>query len=69
MRELGSRHRGYGVRDEYYQTVGRAMLEMLAAVLGAEFTPSVHEAWANFYHLMARTMMTGAAQQTAAVER
>jgi len=61
LRELGARHRTYGVRDEYYDTVGRAMLEMLADVLGAEFTPMVNEAWAKFYGFMAETMKSGAA--------
>src|SRR5262249_32248061 len=42
LRELGARHRTYGVREEYYDTVGRAMLEMLADVLGADYTPKVH---------------------------
>src|SRR5438876_9427840 len=34
LREMGARHVGYGVRDEHYQTVGRAMFDMLAQVLG-----------------------------------
>ena len=60
LRALGARHRTYGVRDEYYGTVGRAMLDMLAEVLGREFTPVVGEAWANFYAFVAETMKSGA---------
>ena len=56
LRELGARHRTYGVRDEHYETVGRAMLDMLAEVLGREFTPMVRDAWAKFYNFTAETM-------------
>jgi len=73
LRELGARHHGYGVRQEHYDTVGRALLEMLAEVLDAEFTPPVREAWTEFYQLIARTMQAGAAaatqHQTAAASR
>jgi hemoglobin-like flavoprotein len=62
LRELGARHAGYGVRDEHYDTVGGAMLEMLAEVLGAEFTPGVREAWATFYSATAKAMKRGAAE-------
>src|SRR5436309_3317242 len=60
LRQLGARHQTYGVRNEHYDVVGRAMLEMLADVLRAEFTPAVHEAWAKFYNFMAETMKSGA---------
>jgi hemoglobin-like flavoprotein len=73
LRELGARHHGYGVRLEHYETVGRALLEMLAEVLDAEFTPPVRETWTGFYQFMARTMQAGAAAatqpQTAAAAR
>jgi len=61
LQELGARHAGYGVREEHYQTVGKAMLEMMAAVLGKAFTPDIEEAWSGFYRLMADTMKQGAA--------
>ena len=60
VQALGRRHAGYGVRDEHYDTVGGAMLEMLAEVLGAEFTPDVREAWATFYSATAKAMKRGA---------
>jgi hemoglobin-like flavoprotein len=61
LRELGARHHGYGVRLEHYETVGRALLEMLAEVLDDACTPPVREAWTEFYQFIARTMQTGAA--------
>ena len=65
LRELGARHATYGVRDEYYQTVGQAMLDMLANVLAEELTPATQQAWTDFYAFMAATMMQGAARAAA----
>lgn len=60
--ESGIRHAGYGARDEHYVTVGQAMLDMLAEVLGNDFTPATREAWVAFYTYTAETMKRGAAQ-------
>src|SRR5262245_47506068 len=56
LSELGARHVGYGVRNEYYETVGRALLDMFAQVLGEDFTPATRTAWTEFYKFMAATM-------------
>jgi hemoglobin-like flavoprotein len=58
---LGARHVGYGVRAADYQTVGAALLDALAAVLGDDFDPETRQAWAVAYNLMAETMLDGAA--------
>ncbi len=63
LRALGARHAGYGVRESHYETVGRAMLEMLAEVLDKEFTPSVRGAWVEFYTFTAAAMQRGAEGQ------
>ncbi len=60
--ESGIRHAGYGARDEHYATVGQAMLDMLAEVLGNDFTPATREAWVAFYTHTAEAMKRGAAQ-------
>jgi methyl-accepting chemotaxis protein len=62
LEQLGARHVGYGVRDEHYETVGRALLEMLASVLGEDFTISTRKAWADLYAEIARAMKRGAVQ-------
>jgi len=62
LRELGARHATYGVREEHYETVGRALLDMLSQVLAKEFTSEVREAWAGFYGIMTEAMKQGAAQ-------
>jgi hemoglobin-like flavoprotein len=54
--ELGKRHAGYGVTEEHYNSVGDALLWTLEKGLGDQFTPSVKEAWATVYGLLAGTM-------------
>jgi methyl-accepting chemotaxis protein len=58
---LGARHVGYGVRAADYKTVGAALLDALAAVLGDDFDPETRQAWLVAYNLMAETMLDGAA--------
>jgi hemoglobin-like flavoprotein len=58
---LGARHVAYGVREEHYATVGGAMLDMLAEVLGKHFTTATRQAWLGFYTFIAETMKRGAA--------
>jgi len=60
-RALGARHAGYGVRVAGYQTVGAALLDALAAVLGDSFDAPTRQAWAAAYNLIAETMLEGAA--------
>ncbi len=58
---LGARHASYGVRAADYRTVGAALLDALAAVLGASFDDQTRLAWALAYNLVAETMLEGAA--------
>ena len=60
-RALGARHVGYGVRAADYPTVGAALCDALAAVLGDDFDAETRQAWAVAYNLMAETMLDGAA--------
>lgn len=60
-RALGARHLGYGARVADYQTVGAALFDALAAVLGDGFDPQTREAWVVAYNLVAETMLDGAA--------
>jgi hemoglobin-like flavoprotein len=59
-KELGARHRHYGVRAEHYPRVEQALLDALAEVLGEQWTPLVEGAWRALYHLIAETMVEGA---------
>ena len=57
---LGARHAAYGVAEEDYVSVRRALLWTLERGLGASFTPEVKESWTAVYNLLADTMKAGA---------
>ena len=56
IQNLGIRHVGYGVKDEYYETVGEALLWTLEQGLGKDFTPDVKDAWVEAYKLLSDIM-------------
>lgn len=60
LQGLGKRHRGYGVEDSHYQTVGAALLKTLGQGLGADFTEEVKAAWTEVYTVMADVMVAAA---------
>lgn len=57
---LGRRHRGYGVTDAHFATVGKALLWTLEQGLGEAFTPEVRDAWAEAFALVSSTMRMAA---------
>lgn len=61
VRQLGTRHVGYGVRDEHYDTVAAALVWTLEQGLGSDFTPEVKDAWVVVYGVLASTMKEAAA--------
>jgi hemoglobin-like flavoprotein len=61
VRQLGTRHMGYGVRDEHYDTVAAALVWTLEQGLGSDFTPEVRDAWVAVYAVLASTMKEAAA--------
>lgn len=61
VQQLGVRHRGYGVRDEHYDTVASALVWTLEQGLGPAFTPETKEAWVAVYGILASTMKEAAA--------
>jgi hemoglobin-like flavoprotein len=60
IQDLGKRHVGYGVKEEYYDTVGEALLWTLEMGLVGDFTPEVKDAWAAAYKLLSDTMKSAA---------
>ncbi|VFN02750.1 MAG: Hemoglobin-like flavoprotein [Candidatus Kentron sp. G] len=56
IQDLGRRHAGYGVTEEQYDTVGRALLWTLEQGLGDEFTPELRDAWTVVYGALASIM-------------
>jgi hemoglobin-like flavoprotein len=58
-RELGTRHRGYGVRAGDYRLVREVMADTLRDVLGDGFGPEEAAAWDRATNLIAELMLTG----------
>ncbi|MGI9384114.1 MAG: globin family protein [Methyloligellaceae bacterium] len=61
IQELGRRHKGYGVSDTDYDSVGAALLWTLEQGLGARYTDEVRDAWTAVYGLLSGVMKKGAA--------
>jgi len=66
VRELGTRHLTYGVRDEHYGSVGMALLWTLEQALRQDFTPEVKSAWIKTYGVLSQTMREAALAHEAA---
>ncbi|MHC4268084.1 MAG: globin family protein [Planctomycetota bacterium] len=60
IQDLGKRHLGYGVKEEYYGTVGEALIWTLEQGLGSDFTPETKEAWIEAYKLLSGVMINAA---------
>ncbi len=60
LRAMGERHAGYGVKDKHYGTVAEALLDMLAEMLGKQFTPETRAAWVSLYGAVEAAMKLGA---------
>lgn len=58
-RELGARHRGYGVRAGHYRIAREVMATSLREVLGDEFGPEQEAAWNNATSLISELMLSG----------
>lgn len=58
-RELGARHRGYGVRAGHYRIAREVMVTSLREVLGDEFGPEQEAAWNNATSLISELMLSG----------
>ena len=66
VRDLGTRHVAYGVRDDHYGTFGMALLWTLEQALRDDFTPEVKSAWIKTYGVLSQTMReAGLAHQAA----
>ena len=59
VKDLGQRHKGYGVMVVHYAPVGAALLWTLEKGLGSDFTPDVKAAWTATYNALS-SVMTGA---------
>ncbi|MDQ7246823.1 globin family protein [Dongia sedimenti] len=60
IRELGRRHKSYGVRNRHYDVVGAALLWTLEIGLGTGWNKELADAWSNAYGRVAAAMIEGA---------
>ena len=56
VKELGQRHKGYGVTAAHYAPVGAALLWALEKGLRPDFTPDVKAAWTETFTALAGVM-------------
>ena len=57
---MAHRHTGYGIKDEHYGMVGKALLWTLEKGLGKDWTPAVRDAWTEAYRIIAQKMIMAA---------
>lgn len=62
LEAMGRRHVTYGVRDEHYDTVTAALLQMFQETLGNEFNDEVRAVWAKALGFVSEVMKRGAAE-------
>ncbi|MHC5740059.1 adenylate/guanylate cyclase domain-containing protein [Nostoc sp.] len=62
VQKLGRSHASYGVKAEYYDIVGEALLWTLAQGLGEDFTTPVRKAWEEAYTFLSEIMKEAAAE-------
>lgn len=64
IRETSLRHVTYGVKEEYYEPVGQALIATIRQSLGAECTPEIEAAWTAAYELVATIAKAAAYPKT-----
>ncbi|WP_413173027.1 adenylate/guanylate cyclase domain-containing protein [Anabaena azotica] len=62
VQNLGRQHAGFGVKAEYYDIVGEALLWTLEQGLGEGFTLPTREAWEEAYTFLSEIMKEAAAE-------
>jgi len=62
LTKLGARHINYGVCEDHWQVLGRALRMTLSEILKEEYTHEVESAWTTVYGFMASIMIQGLRQ-------
>jgi hemoglobin-like flavoprotein len=57
LMDLGAKHVIYGVKPEYFPSMGRALLHSLQDALGDEFKQQTRDAWVEVYGAMSYDMI------------
>jgi len=56
---LGTRHAGYGAKQELFDLMGLALKRALLACLGEDFTADVEAGWASVFDSLSSSMLSG----------
>eukprot|EP00411_Alexandrium_monilatum_P030473 CAMPEP_0175371190 /NCGR_PEP_ID=MMETSP0095-20121207/21592_1 /TAXON_ID=311494 /ORGANISM="Alexandrium monilatum, Strain CCMP3105" /LENGTH=810 /DNA_ID=CAMNT_0016669355 /DNA_START=14 /DNA_END=2447 /DNA_ORIENTATION=- len=59
LTQLGSRHFSYGVKEEHFHAMGKALVRALQETLGDLFTLEVEFAWTMVYGFVSSIMISG----------
>jgi hypothetical protein len=57
--DLGAKHVTYGVKPEYFPSMGRALLFAVKEKLGDDYTDEVKDAWVEVYGALSYDMIRG----------
>jgi hemoglobin-like flavoprotein len=55
--DLGAKHVGYGVKPEYFPSMGRALIYAVKQQLGDKFTDEKKDAWVEVYGALSYDMI------------
>lgn len=59
LTQLGARHFQYGVKEEFFHVLGKALVRALRDCLGGTFTLQVEVAWTMVYGFVSSIMLSG----------
>jgi hemoglobin-like flavoprotein len=57
LMELGAKHVRYGVRPEYFPSMGRSLVYTVETLLDDEFTRDIKDAWVEVYGALSYDMI------------
>jgi len=55
--DLGKKHMGYGVKPEYFPSMGRALIHAVKASLGDKFTEEMKDSWLEVFSALSYDMI------------
>ncbi|XP_061173333.1 neuroglobin-like [Saccostrea echinata] len=59
LKELGTKHQGYGAKKQHLEPVGNALLCAIEKQLEDDFTQDVHRAWRTFFAVLSYSFAQG----------
>ena len=62
LKDLGAKHKKYGIVPEHYQVVGQALQQTRKAGLGKKYNNAVKNSWQTIFDTVADVMIAGAAE-------